>query len=107
MDAVDTLERLATIWGVPTTVVLIFGYLLLTRRFITGSEHERRVSGLVAEIEYRETLRNEERDARVAAEQRLDRALETMRTHSDLMRDIEREVARIQGRFDAAATPPA
>ncbi len=100
----DTLATILQDYGLPLVMLGVFGWLIITGRLVTGRELNRRVSSLVEELKYRDSLRLEERDGRLKAEERLDRALETMRGHTDLLRDIEREIVRGQGRGSPPAT---
>lgn len=94
----DSLLVVLQDYGLPLAILGLFGYLILTGRLVTGGELTRRVAGLDEEVRYREALRAEERAGRLEAEERLDRMVETMRVHTDLLRDIEREIVRGQGR---------
>jgi hypothetical protein len=59
-----------------------------------AAELKRRHDTLSAQIEYRESLRVEERDARIKAEQRLEVMAKSMDQVTDFLSSIEKEVIR-------------
>lgn len=70
-------------YGLPLSILVAFAYLIISGRLVSG-----------AEVDYREKLIDEERDARKAAEDRLSSMIESMRAQTDLLREIERDVLR-------------
>lgn len=72
-------------FGLPVAILVSFGFLILSGRLRTGSE-----------VEYRERLRAEERDNRLAAEKRLAEAIEANRLLTEGFRELERTVLRDQ-----------
>jgi hypothetical protein len=78
-------------FGLPVAVLVVFATLILTGRLRAGSATEE-------EIEYRERLRMEEREARLAAEKRLADAIEANRALTEGFRELERSVLRDQRR---------
>lgn len=95
---VNALVSLVRDYGLP--LVLLFGFvgLLIAGKIRLPSETTR----LESELTYRETLRVEEREARVEAERRLDDILRVLNDHTDLLREIERDILRGQGGGSAA-----
>ena len=76
-------------FGLPIAILVIFGFLILSGKLRPGSTAD-------AEIAYRERLRSEEREARLAAEKRLSEALDANRELTDGFRELERTVLRDQ-----------
>lgn len=92
----DLVGSLIDRFGLPIAVLSIFVYLILTGKLRTGSSSD-------AEITYRERLREEEREARLAAEKRLEEAVAANRELTDGFRELERTVLRDQ-RIDPPGT---
>lgn len=94
---------LAVVLQVPLLVA--FGYMIARGIFVAGreldrrekehqAELQRRTETLQTQIEYRETLRTEERDARLRAEERLSTMAKGIEQITGLMTDIEKEIIR-------------
>lgn len=81
-------------FGLPMTMLIVFGVALQRRWFVTGTELERKQKLLEDEMAYRERLRVEERESRTAAEQRLAANVEATRELIEVVRDIERRIPR-------------
>lgn len=103
MPEIEAQFWVALILQIP--IVVGVGYLLARGVFVTGreltrreedhqAELQRRTESLTREIEYRETLRQEEQRGRVQAEERLSVMSRGIEQITALMNDIEKEIIR-------------
>lgn len=74
-------------YGLPLAMLGIAGWLWLTGRVVLGKDARQ-------EVLYRETLRVEERIARIAAEERLDRQIELGLAATEAIKDLESAVLK-------------
>ena len=74
-------------YGLPLAMLGIGGWLWLSGRVVSGR-------AAADELLYRETLRLEERTARIAAEARLDRQIELGLAATEAIRDLEATVLK-------------
>jgi hypothetical protein len=93
-ELITAIAGLIREFGIPLAILFAFAFLLWKRILILGSELDRKAALYEKEIDYREARRIEEREGRLAAEKRLERATEAFREISPLLRDIFKEVIR-------------
>jgi hypothetical protein len=97
-------RRVATGEELPSSPFLVPGATLddsisemnAVRHARNEREHEIR-SEAAKQIAFSETLRIEERDARIAGDKRLEEALRVMREQGDAMQELRVDVARLTG----------
>lgn len=79
-------------YGLALVGFVIFAIAIYKRYLVSGPDHKAKVDLLNKEIEYRERLRLEERDGRLDAERRLDKALDVSEAATDLAHRYEQLV---------------
>jgi hypothetical protein len=79
-------------YGLALVGFVLFVLAIYKRWLVTGSDHKAKVALLEKEITFRELLRIEERDAKMEAERRLDKALEISEAATDLAHRYEQLV---------------
>jgi len=89
----EAVGKLISDVGVPLGILIVFAWMLATGRLRTQQETER----LTESLEYAERLRAEEHEARLRAEERTDEAIKVMEEHTELLREIERDILRQGG----------
>jgi hypothetical protein len=85
-------------YGLPLTILIVFGWLVLSGRLRAENEVKQLVATLKAEIEFRERLRSEDRQARLDAEQRVTEMTTVLREQAGLLQEISRDILRGQAR---------
>lgn len=86
-------------FGLPIAILVVFVFLILSGKLRPGTSAD-------AEIAYRERLRLEEREARLAAEKRLAEAVAANRELTDGFRELERTVLRDDRGVPSRTTGP-
>jgi|SRR3954469_7917899 hypothetical protein len=98
MPDLPALEHLLNTYGIPLAMLVAFGILVArgTLRWGTGVDATQKSerADRDAEMAFREQLRQEERKARLEAEQRLEEALEVAKAAGDLAASYERLVRK-------------
>jgi hypothetical protein len=79
-------------FGLPLSMLALGAVALYRRWIVTGSDHQRKVDLLTAEVEYREARRIEERLSRVAAEERLAKLTNTLPRLADALAKREQDL---------------
>jgi hypothetical protein len=92
----NALGGLLSTYGLPLTILIVFGWLILSGRLRTEGEFTTVVAQLNKDLDFRERLRAEERTSRLDAETRLSALTGTMREQSALLQEISRDVLRGQ-----------
>jgi hypothetical protein len=86
-------------YGLPLIVLVISGFALYKRIIVLGSELDRKTELYEKELDYREARRLEEREARLASEQRVEKLTAAVEKFTPVLHDL---VDAISGRSSAS-----